>query len=145
MARGIGGFLVFFVAYMILGSLSGGLFIYLFGTSFFWSVPAAGSLLDRIFDVSAGVVAGLVGVILGFYVLSAVMKSYPARGIATAFILWLVANYGVHFAFFPKPDDFEAYAGLVQSAVACVTAWFVFGLPPLSSPQSNRGVTGRPG
>jgi hypothetical protein len=32
-----------------------------------------------------------------------------------------------------EQTDWETWQGLVQSAVACVTAWVVFGLPPFSS------------
>lgn len=61
---------------------------------------------------------------------------YPARGIGAAFIIFLAANFVGHFMFFPEKTDFETYSGLITAAVASMTAWFVFRLPPLS-PQSN--------
>lgn len=137
MLRGIGAFILFLGSYMILGSVAGAVFFYFVGTTFFPRPPAAGSLLDRLLDFSALAATGLIGVFIGHRVLSVVMKSYPARGIGAAFILWLIANYAVHFWFFPERVTFEDYGGLVQSGVACVAAWFIFGLPPLSSPQSN--------
>lgn len=137
MLRGIGGFILFLGSYMILGSVAGAILFYFFGTTFLRALPVAGSLPDRLLDFSALAATGLIGVLIGHRVLSVAMKSYPARGIGTAFILWLVANYAVHFAFFPERVTFEDYGGLVQSGVACVTAWIVFGLPPLSPPQSN--------
>jgi hypothetical protein len=137
MARGIGGFILFLASYMILGSLAGVLLVYLVAMRLFWSPPSDGSSLDNVLKLCAAVSTGFFGVFLGAYVLSAVMKNYPTRGIGVAFVLWLAANYGLHFAFFPERTDFDTYVGLVQSAVACVTTWYVFELPPFASPQSN--------
>ena len=120
---GIGGFILFFASYAILGSVLGVLFVYLVAMRLFWSPPTDGSLLDKILNLCAAVSTGFFGVLLGAYVLSAVMKTYPARAIGGAFVLWLIANYGLHFAFFPERTDFEIYAGLVQAAVASVTTW----------------------
>jgi hypothetical protein len=137
MIRGIGGFILFLASYTILGSIIGVSVVYLLASRIFWSPPADGSLLDRLLDLSAAIVAGFTGVLITSYMLATVIKIYPARGIGIAFILWLVANYGLHFVFFPDQTDFGIYHGLVQSAVACMAAWFVFRLPPFSPPQSN--------
>jgi hypothetical protein len=81
-------------------------------------------------NLSAAVLTGYLGVILGVYVLGKIMKDYPARGIGVAFVTWLLANYLLHFLFFPQYTDFVVYNGIVQSLVAIATAWYVFRLPP---------------
>jgi hypothetical protein len=135
-ARGIGAFILFFVVYTIVGSIVGVLLVYI-PASTFLNVPPEGSMLDRVLGMGAAVVSGFVGVILGSIALNSIMKVYPGRGIGIAFVLWLVANYAVHFIFFPERTDYGTYYGLVQSLVACGTTWLVFRLPPLGASQSN--------
>jgi len=72
---------------------------------------------------------GVLGVISGAYALHALMKDYPARGIGLAFVIYLAAIHLPFFVFFLDLADLEVY---LQSAVAAVTAWFTFRLPPLT-------------
>ena len=86
-------------------------------------------------DLLAAALAGFLGVPAGMLALDAIMKNYSVRGVGVAFILWLIANYALHFIQFPQYTDYVVYRGLVQSAAACVTAWFVFRLPPFTTPS----------
>jgi hypothetical protein len=131
-ARGIGGFLLFFVLFILIGSIAGLLVGTMLGARDY-----EGSTLGKFLDVCAAVATGFLGVQLGSSALRSLMKDYPGRAIGVAFVLWLVLNYAAHFIFFPERTDFETYRGLVQSLVACVTAWFAFRLPPLTPSQSN--------
>ena len=130
-ARGIGAFLLFFVVYAVIGSFVGALVV-IVPVSRFFSVPSDGSLPDIVLKLCSAVASGFLGVKLGSAALSAVMKDYPGRGVGAAFVMWLVANYTLHFIYYPENTDDEVYIGLIQSLVACVTAWFVFRLPPLA-------------
>jgi hypothetical protein len=129
-ARGIGGFLLFFAVYALAGSIAGVLIVYSLASKFFGAPPLEGSALDNVMNLSAAVLTGYLGVIFGASVLSKVMTDYPARGIGVAFVTWLLANYLLHFLFFPQYTDFVVYNGIVQSLVAIATAWYVFRLPP---------------
>jgi hypothetical protein len=91
-------------------------------------------LFEQVLIILSGIASGYFGVLVGVEVLGAVMKDrFPKQAIGAGFIIWLAANYALHFIFFPEnTTDFEVYAGLITSAVAGVTTWFVFRLPPLS-------------
>jgi hypothetical protein len=130
--RAVGAFVLFLVLYSLIGSVAGAFFIYAVGSAIGIPPPKEGSTPDMILNLFFAVLAGFLGVTWGSAALKAIMKDYPARGIGVAFIVWLIANYAVHFIFFPQWTDFTVYQGLVASAVACVTTWFVFRLPPLS-------------
>jgi hypothetical protein len=146
-ARGIGGFVLFLVAYTLAGSVAATLIVYGFAYLIRLAPPSEGSTLDMSIQLAAAVLSGYLGVILGALVLGAVMKDYPARGIGVAFVTWLVANYLLHFVFFGHSHyipDFEVYSGLLQSSVAVATAWFTFRLPPLTAPKSLKLEKGQP-
>jgi hypothetical protein len=132
-ARGIGGLALFFIAYKIAVAITTALVIPVFGHMILRSTgPEA---FDFVLQLFMAVLAGYFGVVLGARVLDVVMKNYPARGIGAAFVIWLAANYFLHFIFFGDSNfipDHEIYTGLLQSLVATVTAWFTFRLPPLS-------------
>jgi hypothetical protein len=131
-ARGVSAFVVFFAAYLLAGVLITVLVLQ-FLRGWFISPPTEGSLFDHALSLFVAVLWGLFGVVLGHAAIHRLFKYVPDRGIALAFILWLVGNYALHFLFFSEQTDWETWQGLVQSAVACVTAWVVFGLPPFSS------------
>jgi hypothetical protein len=138
-ARNIGAFVLFLVLYTIIAAILHAIFVvmlddfilrkllgFLFGGS---------AVYETSTDLLAGVFAGFLGVPAGAMALDAMMKNYSVRGVGVAFILWLVANYTLHFIQFPQYTDYTVYHGLVQSAAACVTAWFVFHLPPFTTPS----------
>jgi hypothetical protein len=110
----------------------------------FGTIHDIGPTLDMLLDLFNAGLAGFLGVILGWRVLAAIMKDYPAHGIGVAFIIWLVAPCFLHFAFIPQQTDFTVYRGLVQSAAACVTAWFVLRLPPLSRKNQGEELSEQP-
>jgi hypothetical protein len=97
MARSVGGFVLFLAAYMLTGAIAATLTVYGLARLILWAPPSEGSTIDMFMQLAAAALSGYLGVILGTLVLGAVMKDYPARGIAVAFVTWLVANYLVHF------------------------------------------------
>jgi hypothetical protein len=138
-ARNIGAFVLFLVLYTIIAAIIGVICLamldnvilrkllgFLFGSS---------AVYETSTDLLAAALAGFLGVPAGMMVLDAMMKHYSVRVVGVAFILWLVANYALHFIQFPQYTDYVVYRGLVQSAAACVTAWFVFHLPPFTIPS----------
>jgi membrane protein YqaA with SNARE-associated domain len=136
LARGIGEFVLFLVLYTVVGSVVGTLITYMIASRFF-SAPSEGSILVVIFYLCAAALGGFFGVTLGSSAFNMIMKRHPARWVGGALILWLVAQYALHFIFFPENTDDAVYYGLIQSTVGCVTAWFVFRLPPLT-PMRNK-------
>jgi hypothetical protein len=146
-ARGIGGFVLFFASYMLAGSIAATVIVYGLAYLILRAPPSEGSTIDMFMQLVAAVLNGYLGVILGTLVLGAAMKDYPARGIGVAFVTWLVANYLGHFLFFGNSHfipDFEVYSGLLQSSVAVATTWFTFRLPPLAPPKSLKLEKGQP-
>jgi len=111
-ARSFGAFILFLVLSMLIGSIVGVLLVYLVAGKIF-SVPPEGSTLDIILDLAGAVLAGFFGVTLGSYAFNAITKNYPARGIGVAYIVSLVANYALHFIFFPELTDYEVYHGVL--------------------------------
>jgi hypothetical protein len=138
-ARNIGAFVLFLILYTIIAVFIGVIFLamldnvivrkllgFLFGSN---------AVYETSTDLLAAALAGFLGVPAGVMALDAIMKNYSVRGVGVAFILWIVANDALHFIQFPQYTDYVVYRGLVQSAAACVTAWFVFHLPPFTIPS----------
>jgi hypothetical protein len=125
-ARGTGAFLLFLILFTIIGALVGGLVTVLLELS---SLRAVFSAFDTFIKMTSATCAGSGGVILGSFAYKAIFKNHPTRGIGLALIVWLVANYALHFLFFPELTDDVVYFGLVSSFVACVTAWFTLIAP----------------
>jgi hypothetical protein len=147
-AKNIGAFVLFLVLYIIFSAILHAIFVVGFDNFIlrkllgflFGSAPYA--VYETAADLFASVLAGFLGVATGRMALDAMIKNYSARGVGVGLILWLAANYTLHFIQFPEYTDYSIYIGLVQSAVACVTAWLVFQLPPFAtpSPPSNAGA-----
>src|SRR5262245_5607958 len=85
-ARGIGGFVLFLVAYMLAGGIPAAVVVYALARFVIRVLPSEGSTVDMSMQLIAAVLSGYLGVILGALVLGAVMKDYPARGIGVAFV-----------------------------------------------------------
>jgi hypothetical protein len=67
------------------------------------------------------------------------MKDPPRRGIAIAFVIFLVANWLLHFLFYSNSQiipDHQIHLGLLQSFVAIVTTWLTFRRPSSDHPRS---------
>src|SRR5215203_3313232 len=110
MWRGIGGFLLFFVSFSMLGSIVGVSSAYLLTSRFFSIVEDSWS--EQLFRIVAGMASGYFGVLIGAYVLGVVMQGgFPARSIGLAFAVLLVANFVLHFIFFPEKTDIEVWYG----------------------------------
>jgi hypothetical protein len=137
LALGIGAFLLFLILYSIIGAAVGVL-----GTTLIDNVIVR-KVLDYVtgsvttyeifLDFLNAFLAGFFGVLLAMLALNKIMKNCPIKAVGAAFIVWLLSNYALHFIFFPDRTDDTVRHGLVQSIVACVMAWIVFELPPLTS------------
>ncbi len=133
--RGIGAFLLFLLLYTIIGAIIGVVALY-FLDSFVVRklldlLSGNKNVYESLLDLIAAAFGGLFGVSLAIAAQTAILKKRPSTGVGVAFILWLIANYALHFIQFPEMTDWTVYHGLVQSTVACVVAWVEFRLPPL--------------
>jgi hypothetical protein len=129
-ARGIGEFILFLILFMAIASVIAGVLTALFvGSSISLYVSDSGEL-STFAHLFVKASAGYFGVMWGVSAFSAIMKRRPARWIGVAFLIFFLANYGLYSIFFPEHVDDVVLYGIVSSAVAIVTAWFVFQLPP---------------
>lgn len=139
-ARGVGAFVLFLVLYTVIGAVIAGVTIYFLHNPLVqWLIDYFSgnkNIYESLLDLTAAGFAGLFGVPLAMAAQTAIMKKRPARGVGVAFILWLAANYALHFIEFPELTDWAVYHGLVQSVVAVATTWAGFRLPPLMSDTS---------
>jgi hypothetical protein len=69
---------------------------------------------------------GYYGVHIAAALYKAIIKKPPTRGLCIAFILWLIANFVVHFALVPELPDWDVSYALTQAALSCVTTWLEF-------------------
>ncbi|SRR5216683_935617 len=140
-ARGVGAFVLFLVLYTIIGAVIGAVALYFLDNPIIQRLidyfSGNKNIYDSLLDLVAAAFAGFFGVPLAIAAQTAIMKKRPTRGVGVAFILWLAANYALHFIQFPELTDWTVYHGLVQSAVATVVAWVEFRLPPLM-PRHNQ-------
>jgi hypothetical protein len=128
--RGAIAFVVFFVAYFVAGVL----------INFGILVLTAGGLSDVFWELVSAAFIGFWAPILAIAILGAVMKNYPAKGIAVAFTVYLTVTYLKNFVFYYGPDD--EFTGLgtrsfVQSVVAIGASWFLLGAKRGPIPDSN--------
>jgi hypothetical protein len=133
-ARGIGEFFLFLILYTVIGAVIGAIALVTLDNllvkmllDFFTGSKTAYALF---LDVLSAIFAGSFGVLLAVAAQNAILKKPPSRGIGLAFVVWLFANYALHFIYFPEMTDDVVYHGIVQSTVACVVAWWKFRLPP---------------
>jgi hypothetical protein len=140
-AKGVGSFVLFLLLYMVIGAIVSVIALYLIDNWIIHKlisfISNSDDLYEHILQFSIAIVVGSSGVPLSIAAYTAIIKTRPTQRIGVAFILWLTANYVLHFTIAPEQTDWTVYYGLTQSIFACLAAWLEFRLPPVEHGSST--------